>query len=121
MDSTTLTRQMKLQQWTELIHMRIESGMTVSNWCEKNAINPAKYYYWLKRVRQNSCDNLPIVQQQTTNIVPIAIHETLVTNTLEQDHSYTMRISSNGFTLEFSNNASSQLIENSLKVISNVR
>lgn len=122
MDSTTLTRQMKLQQWTEIIQARIESGLTVAKWCEQNSINPAKYYYWLKRIRQTACDNLPAVKTQTSNIVPVTIvEEAITTNVFDTNTSYEMRVSVNGIVLEFSNNASSQLIENSLKVISNVR
>jgi hypothetical protein len=45
MDSTTLTRQMKLQQLTEIIRVRMESGLTVAKWYEQNSINPVKYYY----------------------------------------------------------------------------
>ena len=121
MDSTTLTRQMKLQQWTELIHTRIESGLTVAQWCEQNSINPAKYYYWLKRVRQNTCDHLPAVKSQTANIVAVDLEEPILENAYESEKSYVMRTSVNGIILEFTNDASTDLIHNSLKVFNYVR
>lgn len=120
MDSTTLTRQMKLQQWAEIIQTRMESGLTVAKWCEQNSVNPAKYYYWLKRIRQMACDNLPAVKAQTSNIVPIETHQ-LITETQHIDQSFAMRVSVSGITLEFTNAASAELIENSIMVLSHVR
>lgn len=120
MDSTTLTRQMKLQQWAEIIQTRMESGLTVAKWCEQNSVKPAKYYYWLKRIRQMACDNLPAVKAQTSNIVPIETHQ-LITETQHIDQSFAMRVSVSGITLEFTNAASAELIENSIMVLSHVR
>ena len=38
--------------WEQRIKERIESGMKVEEWCEKNDISKYQYYYWHRRVRE---------------------------------------------------------------------
>lgn len=46
--------EMLRSQWVELIKQQKESGLSVRKWCQENDISPARYYYWLKIVRQDS-------------------------------------------------------------------
>lgn len=121
MDSTTLTRRMKLQQWTEIIRSRIESGLTVDEFCEQNDVTRANYYYWLKKIRQSACDHLPAVNQPTNKIVQVNVNDPIIPSSCESNQSYAMRATVNGITMEFTNTASADLIHNALKVISHVR
>ena len=120
MDSTTFTRQMKLNKWSEIVKAQNESGLTVTSFCKENSIAKGKYYYWLKRIRQAACDNLPTVTK--SNFVPVMPKYDYVSkNTIITTSSYAMRISLGEIVLEFSNEASSDLIENALRVISHAR
>ena len=121
MDSEMMARQYKLNKWTEIIRECRSSGLTIANWCKVNSVTPSNYYYWLKRVRQAACDSLPSIDQKVCNIIPIALENPITANVIEQDYSTSLRIVVSDFTLEFSNNASASLIENTLKVINNVR
>lgn len=121
MDSTTLTRQMRLQQWTEIIQARIESGLTVDIFCEQNDITRANYYYWLKKIRQNACDHLPSVNHETNKIVQVNVAETVISSPSDSNQSYAMRASINGVIFEFTNAASADLIHNALKVVNYAR
>ena len=121
MDSTTLTRQVKLEKWAEMIRARNESGLTISRWCKENSVNEAKYYYWLKRVRQSACETLPTITLPANPFVPIAMEVPIKSIENSADQSYAMRITVNGFALEFTNEASERLIENALKVLRHAR
>lgn len=56
--------------------MRKESGLTIAEYCRANSIQPSKYYYWLKRVRQAACDQLPTPLSKPDNpIVPVTFEE----------------------------------------------
>ena len=46
-----IKNEVMLKQWAEMVQCRNESGLTVSEWCRQNGINPKTYYYRLKRVR----------------------------------------------------------------------
>lgn len=120
MDSTTFTRQIKFQKWSEIIQAQKDSGLTVTEFCDKNSIAKGKYYYWLKRIRQTACDNLPTISN--SNIVPVIPCDDFVTGDAQISPSvYAMRLSVNGISLEFSNEASTSLIENALRVINYAR
>lgn len=51
-------KEVKLTQWAEMVRIRNESGLTVTDWCKQKGINLKTYYYRLKRVRQKVCDEL---------------------------------------------------------------
>lgn len=120
MDSTTFTRQIKLQKWAEIIQSQKKSGLTVTNFCDENSIAKGKYYYWLKRIRQTACDNLPAINN--SNIVPVVPCDDFVSDDIQTSpSSYAMRISINGISCEFTNEASPQLIESAFRMISHAR
>ena len=36
-----------------------QSGLSDHQWCLNNDINPGTFYNWVKRLRQNSCRDIP--------------------------------------------------------------
>ena len=51
--------QIYLSKWASIINECQSSGLTVVDWCDDNNINIKSYYYWLKKVREATLDNLP--------------------------------------------------------------
>lgn len=121
MDSTTVTKQLKLQHWMNIIRERQDSGLTIARWCKENHVTPSNYYYWLKRVKQAACDSLPIKSSIACQLVPIPSAAQTVPIASEENPVYAVRISSGDITLEFTNDVSSTLLETTLKVLSYVR
>jgi len=65
MDHVTLVKnQYRLERWTKLIQECQSSGMRVDDWCEANGVTHHAYYYWLRKIRQAACHNLPAVEKQ---------------------------------------------------------
>ena len=62
---TQVKNRFRLEQWTQLIKDYQSSGMTVKAWCELNGVKQNSYYYWLKKIRKATCDQLPTVLTQT--------------------------------------------------------
>ena len=52
--------QLRLQQWAERISECQSSSMTVAAWCDAHDINVKTYYYWLRKVREMTVENLPV-------------------------------------------------------------
>lgn len=52
--------QLRLKQWAERISECQASSMTVVAWCEAHDINVKTYYYWLRKVREATVENLPV-------------------------------------------------------------
>jgi len=121
MNSTTLTRQMKLEKWSEIFRLRQESGLSVSSWCKEKSISKATYYYWLKCVRQEACNKLPVKNTSVNPIVPITFEKSVDPIENNSYSSYSMRITTKEFSIEFTNDATCKLIENTLRVINYAR
>ena len=60
---SSVKAQLRLQEWAGLIAQCQSSYMTVAAWCEANGINIKSYYYWLKKVRLHTLDNLPALTE----------------------------------------------------------
>ena len=75
MEITNMKRIVRLQQWSDMIQSRQESGLTVDAWCEKNGIKKKTYYYRLRKVRLSAlsddaaCETRMIPRQTTATPV----------------------------------------------------
>ena len=122
MNTREVTNQYRLNKWTDIVRECRSSGQTVSAWCADHDINPASYYYWLKRIRTAACEALPSLCTQNNPIVPVNFPApTVDTNTRNQESPSDIIIRFGAVTLEISNNASPELIENTLRALQNVR
>lgn len=63
-------KEVKQAQWAEMVKSRNESGLTVTDWCRQNGINPKTYYYRLKWLRQAICNETE--QHDIVSVKPIA-------------------------------------------------
>ena len=48
----TVTKNMKLQQWSDIIQACKASGQRVDDYCADHDISRNAYYYWLRKVRE---------------------------------------------------------------------
>ena len=62
-----IKNEVRLQQWAEMVQLRNESGLTVSQWCRQNGINQKTYYYRLNLVRKALCGEV-----EKHEIVPVS-------------------------------------------------
>lgn len=69
MDKSKEAMEARLEEWTQKIKEREESGISVAEFCEIYDIPESKYYYWTKRVKQARQDNLPNEIVDVTAIV----------------------------------------------------
>ena len=67
--------QLRLQQWAKIIADCQASDMTVVAWCEANNINIKSYYYWLRKVRNHTLEQMP----QLTENLPVPTEDDPVT------------------------------------------
>lgn len=44
------------ERWAALIKERMDSGMTIKEWCRERDIKESQYYYWLKTLRRDEAD-----------------------------------------------------------------
>lgn len=67
--------QVQKVEWTEKIRQCKESGLTVTAWCQQNSINPRAYYYHLKKIRNESSEQIAVPVMTVPEICPaVKIH-----------------------------------------------
>ena len=72
MDIVTSTKsQLRASQWAKAISDCQASGLTITRFCEANNLNVNAYYYWLRKLRLRTIDNLPVpVKQELVKTEP---------------------------------------------------
>ena len=61
MDQVTQVKtQLRLEHWKQLISECQASGMPVCSWCKEHNVSEPSYYYYLKRLRQQAIQTLPL-------------------------------------------------------------
>ena len=68
---TVATHHQKLELWIERIRACRASGMTVTSWCHDNNIGSKSYYYWLRKIKQEAFDSLPVERKARASINPL--------------------------------------------------
>lgn len=58
METKQITRQYRLEKWSQIICNRTESGLSVRAFCQREGINQKSYYYWLRIIRISACQAL---------------------------------------------------------------
>ena len=61
MDKVVIVKKVvQLCSWSEMEIARQRSGLTVTQWCEQEHISHSTYYYRLRKVRENICEQIPV-------------------------------------------------------------
>ena len=123
MNTKEVTRQYRLNKWTEIIRECRSSGQTITTWCTEHHVSSKSYYYWLKRVREAACEALPPLQSDQSKIVPLDLSVPKIRNNQFDTASTASDIVVHigGVTLEIRNHASPTLIEHTLRALQHVR
>jgi len=122
LNTREVTQKYRLNQWTELIRECRSSGQTIAAWCADHNIKENCYYYWLKKVREAACENLPSPDTENNPIVPVNIPiHTAGMSSVPQRLSPDIVLHLGTVTIEIRNNASETLIKNTLRALQNVR
>lgn len=88
-----MTRTEKRQHWQLIINRQAESGLTKAAFCQQETINPATFYYWTKRLREQ-----PEPAQQT--VIPVMFSDEPVATELTNNEQLLLTLS-NGNQLAF--------------------
>lgn len=59
----------RMQEMQKVIQARLESGLTVSEWCQQNSFSEGSYYYWLKKIRNKTLEGM----NSGNEIIPVPI------------------------------------------------
>lgn len=106
MDIKLATKQIRIQQWSDIIKDCKASGLKVNDYCSENNISRDAYYYWLRKVKDAALIQNGFVE------IPIPSHNEVAAST-------GLIAKLNGITLEIKEGVSTELLTNVIRVIKN--
>lgn len=118
MDTKLVTTNVRLSQWNAIIQDRLQSGMTVDEYCEEKGISRPKYYYWLHKLKEAAIEANPNKFAELMPVETASVQESLST-ALESDFSPQMIIRMNNFEIAVNNHTSKELLAMVLEVTGN--
>ena len=60
-----LKHEVIVERWAALIKERMNSGMTIREWCHERNIKESQYYYWLKILRRDEAGTAEAKQPES--------------------------------------------------------
>ena len=75
MKISEVQREFLLEQWRGLVQVRMESGLSVKEWCAGCGITEHVYYYRLRQLRLAARQAVQEVQQPQLAEIPLASKE----------------------------------------------
>ena len=58
MDSREMLAEFRLAHWAGVLARRVESGLSIRQFCEDEGIRENTYYYWQKKLREIACEQI---------------------------------------------------------------
>lgn len=109
------------QQWAALIQDRIQSGLTVEEWCRQQNIGKYAYYYHLRRLRHQALAAINETGSEKERSLPSAVCKdgsagfAAVPDNIENCHpinneAAVLRVTLNDLVIEVSNDASDGIL-----------
>jgi hypothetical protein len=106
-----------LEQWKQRIADCQSSGMTIRAWCKQNQVSEPTYYKYLKRLRQEVCDSLPIPVEESK--MPVSFKKLEVQAPIQNTQAAVV-IHLPAASLEIQNGATQQTVEAVLLALKNI-
>ena len=81
MNTRYIAKEYRMAHWAKIITDQKESGQTVREYCEKSGLHENSYYYWQKKLRAATIEELvTATEDQTKELVPIMAKLNLARN-----------------------------------------
>ena len=78
MNSRAIAGEYRMAHWAGIIRERKESGLSVKAFCENTGINKNRYYYWQKKLRVATFEEMRKAQGETTSMAQVSFTEVKV-------------------------------------------
>jgi len=62
MNTRQIATEVRLSQWAGIMQERLESGLSVKAFCDREGFHENKYFYWQRKLREAACEQLSGLQ-----------------------------------------------------------
>jgi len=75
MNTREIAEEYRLTHWAEIIQERKESGLSVRAFCKGAGFHENIYFYWQRKLREATCEELSTIRGKTAGMVPSGFTE----------------------------------------------
>jgi putative transposase len=68
METQKVTTEFRMSQWTKIIQSRIDSGLSIKDFCQANGISRHAYFYWQKKLRERACTAIEAAEETRSRV-----------------------------------------------------
>ena len=104
-----------MNEWSQLIHERQQSGQSVRAWCRQNGIRENSYYYWLRIIRE---DALRETENRSGALVRVEPEKLAVETVSPQSSSERIVVRTHGVEAEFPSGTDIRILAAFVKALS---
>ena len=69
------TRDYRMSQWAQIVKERVDSGLSVDEFCVTTGISRNSYYYRLRKLRETACEQVTQLQESSQELAVPAFTE----------------------------------------------
>lgn len=122
-ETSLAAQQCRLMEWAEQIKdcQNRPEGMSVIEWCSRNGITKANYYYRLRRVREACLEQFP-EEAAEHQVIPVPSEFiSFQENNNPAISSHGLELSLNGICIHITESSSMKLLSDVLEVVRNAQ
>ena len=111
----TVTKNMRLSQWADVIRDRKASGLTIAAYCRENNISRNAYFYWQREIKKTAiaeAGNMFVEVEPATCALPVQVPQASA-------ESYSIAISIGDATINVAEEVSCELLRKVIEVVRN--
>ena len=53
-----MTEEYRMSQWAEIMRRRVESGLNIRTYCQREGLKPDRYHYWQRKLRETAAKEM---------------------------------------------------------------
>ena len=88
MHTREIAAEYRLTHWAQIVQSRVDSGLSVKAFCENSSIHENSYYYWQRKLREATCDEMARNESGTGLQLPMFAEVKLASNAALQPTAY---------------------------------
>jgi transposase-like protein len=70
MNTREIAADYRLSHWAQIMRERKESGLSIKAFCENGGFHENIYYYWQRKLREATCEEIGRIQNETVGLTP---------------------------------------------------
>ena len=81
MNTREVAAEYRLAHWAQVMQNREASGLSIRAYCKQAGFHENNYYYWQRKLREASCEELALIESGGREPVPYRFREVKLAST----------------------------------------